>query len=63
MRADSWSLSSLPSSSLSSSLDDDMSLDSLGGNEANTSEIFHGIHQIACRLFGGIEDATIHFGQ
>jgi hypothetical protein len=60
MRADSWSLSS---SSSSSSSDDDMSLDSLGGNEANTSEIFRVIHRIACRLFGGMEDTTIQFGQ
>jgi hypothetical protein len=63
MCADSWSLSSSPLSSSSSSSDDDMSLDSLGGNEANTSEIFRGIHRIACRFFGGMEDATIHFGQ
>jgi DDE superfamily endonuclease len=60
MRADSWSLSL---SSSSSSSDDNMSLDSFGGNEANTSVIFHGIHRIASRLFGGMEDTTIQFGQ
>jgi hypothetical protein len=25
--------------------------------------VFRGIHRIACRFFGGMEDATIHFGQ